>query len=196
MPQNLQAVLDEILYCNAADPNRETWNGRMVAKEWRYSKRMAEWLARLKPDASPLLTIAVYAQHLERWLRPRGAYPMSREGYKAWRQDCAQFHAERAGEIMAKHGFSGADCARVASLIRKENLKTDAEAQTLEDCAALVFLQDYFDAFAAEHADYSEEKMLKIIRRTWAKMSAAAHSEALGLPFSPTAKAWIEKALG
>ena len=40
--------------------------------------------------------------------------------------------------------------ARVRSLIRKEALKTDAEAQALEDVVDLVFLESYLEDFVAE----------------------------------------------
>ena len=36
-----------------------------------------------------------------------------------------------------------------ACIIRKENLKSNLDSQTLEDVACLVFLQYYFDEFAA-----------------------------------------------
>ncbi len=48
-------------------------------------------------------------------------------------------------------GYSDAEIARAGALIRKENLRGDAEAQTLEDVACLVFLEHYAADFAAKH---------------------------------------------
>ena len=52
------------------------------------------------------------------------------------------------------------------ALIRKEALKTDAEAQALEDVVALVFLESYLEDFVATHAGYDEAKFVDILRKT------------------------------
>jgi hypothetical protein len=49
----------------------------------------------------------------------------------------------------------------------------------LEDVTDLVFIEHYMLGFAGQHADYSEEKWLEIIRKTWKKMSDDAHAFAL-----------------
>ena len=82
--------------------------------------------------------------------------------------------------------------ARVRSLLRKERLKTDPEAQTLEDVACLVFLENYFSDFAREK---DEAKLLTILRRTWNKMSPRGHELALGLKLPPRDLALIQKAI-
>ena len=56
----------------------------------------------------------------------------------------------------------------MASLIRKENLKRDAEAQALEDVASIVFLEHYAADFAAKH---DPEKVVSILAKTLNKMS-------------------------
>jgi hypothetical protein len=60
----------------------------------------------------------------------------------------------------------------VQSLLRKENLKADADTQALEDVAALVFLQFELSDFAKKHAG-QDEKLVRILQRTWKKMSRA-----------------------
>jgi hypothetical protein len=45
----------------------------------------------------------------------------------------------------------------------------------LEDVTDLVFMEHYMLEFVGKHPDYSEEKWIEIIRKTWNKMSAAAH---------------------
>ena len=82
--------------------------------------------------------------------------------------------------------------ARVQSLVRKEGLKSDAEAQTLEDVACLVFLENEFADFAAKHG---EEKVVNIVARTWGKMSERGRAAALRLALPDDARRIIEKAL-
>ena len=65
---------------------------------------------------------------------------MTRPGYQQWRLRLRDFHAERAGAILRDAGYDDATIARVRSLIRKEALKTDADAQTLEDVVDLAGL--------------------------------------------------------
>jgi len=123
----------------------------------------------------------VRGQHLERWLNPRRAYPDGRAGYIAWRNAAKRRHAERVAEIMASCGFDEPATARAGALVRKEQLRSDAEAQILEDVACLVFLRHYALTFAAKHA---EEKVLDILVKTQRKMSPRGRAAALdfGLP--------------
>jgi len=149
---------------NGADPNQE--EGR--PKELLYSERMTAWLERLEPNASEALRLAVRAQHLERWRSPRSVYPAGRSGYRAWRIDASRRQAEAASSILREAGFDEATCERVAALVRKERLKQDLEAQTLEDCASLVFLDSHSADFAEGRDDV---ELRRILKRTWNKMS-------------------------
>ena len=69
----------------------------------------------------------------------------------------------------------------MAHLIRKEDLKKDEETQTLEDVACLVFLDDQFEEFEQQH---DEDKIVKILQKTWGKMSGRGHELALEIPMS------------
>ena len=69
---------------------------------------------------------------------------------------------------------------------------TDPESQLLEDVVCLVFLKYYFDDFAIEH---EEEKLIRIVKQTWKKMSPSGHKAALELRLSESASNLIEKAL-
>jgi hypothetical protein len=60
----------------------------------------------------------------------------------------------------------------VRALIRKEKMKSDPDAQALEDVVALVFLENYLEDFVATHADYDEAKFVDILQKTARKMSA------------------------
>ena len=163
---------------NAGDPNRLTVAGQAIAKELYYGQRMSHWLDALAPEASEALRLAVRAQHIGRWTSPRSDYPMDKPGYYRWRRALAAFHAKTAGDILTAAGYEPALVARVGQLLRKENLKTDEEAQWLEDAACLVFLENFFTDFSRQHDD---AKVIDILQKTWAKMSAKGHAAALGL---------------
>jgi hypothetical protein len=164
---------------NAADPNSIVDNGRPVPRELLYARRMSAMLDRFAPDADVAVRLAARAQHIERWKSPRSDFPMTRAGYYQWRTALYRYHADRASELMRQAGCDDALVAKVASMLRKKNLKTDLSAQTMEDVAALVFLESYLADFAAAHADYDEAKWIGIIARTWNKMSA--HGQAFAL---------------
>ena len=177
---------------NAGDPNVTIVDGLAQPKELVYARRMTAWLDRLDPDAPEPVRLAARCQHLMRWSIPRGAYPMDRPGYLKWRTTLYDFHAERAGEILREVGYDDATVARVQSLVRKQGIKTDPQMQLLEDVICLVFLENYFAEFAADH---DEEKLIRILRRTWAKMSPRGHEAALALNLPERERKLIEKAL-
>ena len=178
---------------NGLDPNLVGPSGQQRPAELVYSEHMSTLLLRLYPEASEVLKLAVRAQHLRRWEVPRFSYPMDRAGYHRWRNDLKRKHADWAAEILRACGYSEDEIAHAASLIRKEHLKQDAEAQSLEDTACLVFLSHYAKDFAAKHDD---AKMLVILTKTWAKMSARAQQTALTLDLPPAVKALVARATG
>ncbi len=171
------AVIASIDAANAADP---TLDGGAPAEQL-YGRRMSETLAAFRPAASAHLRIAARGQHVERWTRPRSAFPEGKAGYLAWREGLKRFHAERVAGMMAAAGWDAPDRDRVAALIRKEGIKRDAEAQALEDVICLVFCRWYFADFAAKHP---WDKVLDIVAKTGRKMSpeGRAAALALGLP--------------
>lgn len=155
---------------NAEDPHRDEGQ----PKELLYAQRMSAMLARFAPDASEAVRLAVRAQHIQRWKTPRSSYPMDRQGYLQWRTGLYKFHAETAGRILQETGYDAETIERVKAAVGKKGLKVNAETQLLEDVTDLVFLEHYIAGFAAQHPDYSEEKWIEIIRKTWQKMSQAA----------------------
>ncbi len=186
------ALFDE---ANGRDPNVEIVEGSTRPKEVVYADRMTGWVAKLDPDASEPLRLAARAQHICRWEIPRSDYPMDKAGYYKWRTTLYRFHADTAGEILESAGYDSETITVVQDLLLKKNLKTDPDMQTLEDAAAIVFLENHFTEFVGR-ADMDEAKTIAIIRKTWAKMSDRAHEAALGLEFSPEAGALVKKALG
>ena len=188
----LDRVLAEIDAANAEDPNRIEIDGESRPAELAYGERMSEIQQQLYPDASDELAIATRAQHLKRWIIPRSDYPMDRKGYLRWRSELKRKHAELAGGIMERCGFDVAAIERVGALIRKEGLKRDAESQALEDVACVVFLKHYFADFAAKH---DEEKLIRILAKTWRKMSQTGREAALALDMEADLSQLVSKAL-
>ncbi|ATG74946.1 hypothetical protein AN401_14645 [Zobellella denitrificans] len=188
----LQQVLDAIDAENRQDPHQEQADGQSWPKEYLYSLRMSEQLARFAPNASELLQIAARAQHIRRWTVPRTDYPMDRAGYKHWRTDLAKYHGELTAKLMENAGYNEMEQERVKALLLKKQLKRDDEVQTLEDVICLVFIHYYLEDFATKH---EEEKLLDIIRKTWGKMSEAGHAAALQVPLSPPVQSLVGKAL-
>ena len=161
---------------NAADPNQDEGQ----PKELLYARRMTEMIGRYAPEASEVARLAVRAQHIKRWSVPRGSYPMTREGYYAWRTGLYKFHAETAGELMQQAGYDEGMIEQVKAAVGKRGLKVNPDTQMLEDVTDLVFIEHYMLGFAGQHADYTEDKWLDIVRKTWKKMSERAHAFAGG----------------
>ena len=182
---------------NREDPNSETVDGHARPKELVYAERLTAMLMRFAPEASEALRLAARCQHVERWKIPRADYAMTRAGYERWRSRLRDYHAERAGAILRDAGYDAVSIARVASLICKEALKTDADAQALEDVVALVFMESYLDDFVEKHAGYGKAKFVDILQKTARKMSARGRASALTLISPPAALLpVIRKALG
>ena len=184
-----QLALAAIDAVHAEDPEKDD-SGR--PKELVYAERMSDWLEKLAPQASEELRLAVRCQHLHRWAISRSSYPEGKVGYLRWRKDESLAHARLAGEILRHAGYDVPVIARVQSLIKKERIKHDPEAQTLEDVTCLVFLEHELAPFAAKHPD---DKVIDILRKTWPKMSAQGQREALALPLRAPLRALVEKAL-
>ncbi len=156
---------------NAQDPNLDEGQ----PKELLYAQRMTEMIGRFAPESSEVAQLAVRAQHIQRWLVPRSNYPLGKPGYFAWRTGLYQFHANTAGELMQQAGYDDQMIEQVKVAISKQGIKTNPDTQMLEDVTSLVFLEHYVLGFAGQHAEYSEEKWIDIIRKTWNKMYADAH---------------------
>lgn len=175
----LQKVLARIDAANAQDPNMEETGRAAEPAALLYGKRMSEVLGEFSPNASEELQIAVRAQHIERWKRPRKDYAEGRTGYLEWRRDAARFHAERVSELMQLEGYDEQERESVAALVLKQGIKRDPEAQTLEDVACLVFMRWYFAPFSTKH---TQEELFRIVKKTARKMSASGRNAALKLP--------------
>jgi len=182
---------------NREDPNRELLDGRDYAKELLYAERMSAMLNRYVADASEPLQLAARCQHIRRWEIPRASYPMTRAGYYRWRMRLRDFHAEIAAAMLRQAGYDDDTIARVCSLVKKQSLQLDEEAQTLEDVIVLVFLESYLEDFVRTHSSYDEAKLIDILRKTLKKMSARGRKAALTLIELPSSLLpTIRKAIG
>ena len=190
--KRFETAIARIDAANAEDPNSEEANGVTHPKELLYGQRMSAWLDRLSPGACEALKLAARAQHIRRWAIRRRDYPMTRTGYLKWRTTLYRFHAEAAAGILREVGYDDATVAAVGSLLRKERLKRDADAQCLEDVACLVFLEHHLADFAPQ---YDEQKVLAILRKTWKKMSPRGRAAARRFALPPAARALLDKAL-
>jgi hypothetical protein len=177
---------------HSADP-RQAGDGR--AAELVYADRMEGWVARLVPGAAPLLRLAARCQHLERWSVPRTDFPMDRTGYLRWRKSLYTKQAERSRALLIEAGVAEGEAAEVATWVSKSGLKTNPGTQALEDAACLVFLENEIGDFAAQHAEYSREKFVDILQKTWRKMSPAAQQAALALDLPPAIAALVREAV-
>jgi hypothetical protein len=166
---------------NAQDPNTEIVDGLARPKELVYAERMTAMLARFAPAASEVLRLATRCQHIERWKIPRTDFAPDRIGYLRWRKKLNKFHAQVAGDILRDVGYDEATIERVGALLKKEALKSDADAQALEDVVALVFLESYLAAFVAAHAEYEPARFADILAKTAKKMSPRGRTAALTL---------------
>lgn len=177
---------------NQQDPSEVIWNGQHYPSEYFYAIKLYEWVKRLDPEASEPLLLASRCQHIGRWEIARKAYPEGRVGYLKWRNDLSKLHAQKATEILQLLGYEKGMIDRVNEIILKKRLKSDTDVQTMENALCLVFLEFQYDDFIKKH---SAEKMIGILQKTWAKMSAPGRQAAASLTHSEAGKNLLNKAL-
>lgn len=191
-PDRFTQAIAAIDGVNAEDPNTIDVDGESVGYELWFSRELFSWVFRLDANASEALLLAARSQHIARWTSPRSDYPMDRPGYLKWRSDLKRYHAERTRALLESQGYGIEILDTVSALNEKRNLKSNPECQTLEDGLCLVFLEKQFARFQ-EKTD--ADKMVDILRKSWAKMSARGREAALGLPLGEREKALVARAL-
>lgn len=194
MPTAFDQTLSAIDALHAKDPRFTTLaDGTTLPQELAYAQRMSSWLDRVFDAPDDVLRLAVRAQHLQRWLVPREEYPEGRVGYLTWRRDQGVRAGDTTAALMRDAGYTDEDAERAATIIGKKGLGRDPEVQALEDCACLVFLENYFADFSRK---IEHDHMVRIVQKTWRKMSPRAHELALTLPMSESSAALVKEALG
>lgn len=191
-PTRFETAIALIDKANSEDINTYAVAGIEYPKELLYSQRMTRKLLQFEPNASKALQISARGQHICRWKIARNEYPMDRVGYLKWRETLKKMHADLTADILKQVGFDDQFTDRVKAIILKKLIKKNEESQTLEDTICLVFLDYYFEEFAAKHTD---EKMIDILKKTWVKMSDKGHEAALKLPFSDKSLALVKQAI-
>lgn len=165
-------------------------NNTSYPKEYLYALRMIEVLEHFAPESSEEVYLAAWCQHLNRWDIPRNTYPMDRKGYHQWRSYLYTYQADKAGDILTVAEYDAEAIATIKELIAKKNLKSNEQSQLLEDVVCLVFLTYNLSEFVETHKD-DIEKLIRIIKSTWLKMSEKGHSAALDISFTKEIKALI-----
>jgi hypothetical protein len=195
MSDKFHKALAAIDAAHSEDPNlHKIDDNNTIPYELHYAQKMTSYLNAYNANASELLRLAIRAQHLRRWEVPRSSYPATKVGYFGWRTYLKNRQAELAQQMCADAGYTQPEAERVAALVRKEGLRQEEqETQTLEDVACLVFLDDQFEAFEQEIND--EEKMVGILKKTWAKMSDKGRGMALQITMSDRCRGLVQKAL-
>jgi hypothetical protein len=178
---------------NKQDPNLILWNEVYYPAEYFYALQLYNWVKKLASDPGEALLLASRSQHIGRWQIPRQQYPQGKPGYFNWRTDLAKYHAEKAGALMLEAGYEQEQVKAVQHIILKENLKTDTEVQVLENALCLVFLEFQYPDFLIKHDD---QKVIKILQRSWAKMTSAGRDAAMTINFTDKGRNLIETALG
>lgn len=201
MTTPLKKVLSAIDNINQIDTNTTLVNGIEHPKELLYGQRMSQCLAKHWFDASELLQIAVRAQHIKRWHLKRSEFEQGKAGYYQWRIALGKFHGELTASIMLECGYTTEQAEQTAAIIRKDLVRQgkatiNDDSQTLEDVACLVFLEHYFEEFAAKYiAVGNEAKIIRIVKLTWKKMSVQGHEIALSLTLPKHLADLVGKAL-
>lgn len=177
---------------NGEDPQTIEVDGKPEPRELVFNQRVYDWVTKLADDPSEALLLAARSHTLKRWEIPRSDYSMTTIGYHAWRDACAEHHAEEAVAILRDLGYEDVIVEEVEAFILKKNWPQDAEACALEDADCLVFLEmklaDYTD-------DWDHEKMQRILQRTLRKMTPEARQHAAKLSFSKDVFPLVEEAM-
>jgi hypothetical protein len=159
---------------------------------------MTAWVHRLVEDPSEELLLAARAAHLRRWEIPRSSFPEGRKAYLQWRRKLYDYQAEKAGEILRGIGYPEGVIVKVRDLISKRvpsplpNPPPKGEGTSFEDALCLVFLENEFEEFRKKH---DEGKLIRIVQKTWAKMSESGRKAALGIHFGDEVRHLLAKAL-
>jgi len=177
---------------NKQDPHIITWNGIDYPAEYFYALQLYNWVKKLAPNASETLLLASRAQHIGRWKISRDTYPSGKAGYYKWRTEVAKFHAEIVNQLMQQAGYNEGTIKKVQHIILKEDLRKDEEVQVMENALCLVFLEFQYEDFITKHDD---ESVIRILRKTWNKMTEPGKAGDLLLTYNERGKNLIIQAI-
>lgn len=177
---------------NRRDPNLLIWEGAEYPAEYFYAMQRHNWVKKLDQRASEAVLLASKAQHIGRWEIQRDQYEDGKVGYLKWRKELARFHAQTAGSLLASAGYAPELIEKVEFIILKKDLRNNADVQLMENALCLVFLEFQYEDFLSKHTD---DKIIGILKKTWAKMTQPGKDEVLKILFTERGKALIDAAL-
>jgi hypothetical protein len=175
------------------DPRSVVVDGTVYPRQSGEAQLLLDFVLQLNQNPSLPLFLACHCQHLGRFLSPRDEFPADRAGYKAWRAEASRRSAERAKAVLSESGFTPETIEDVAGIVNKQGRATNADVQTMEDALCLAFLTLDAPEFASRHSD---EEMVRILKRSWMKMSDRGHQLALETPLVPDVQRLVQQALG
>jgi hypothetical protein len=180
---------------NADDPHSIELRGEIRPKEQAHAELMTDWVQRLDPSADAAQLLAARAHHLRRWSVPRSSYPDGRAGYLRWRTGLRKQHAAEVAVLLADAGYDEPTIERVQAIINKVGLNKDGAdpaVQVHEDALCLVFLETQLASTADRLGD---EKIVDVIKKTVAKMSASGLAQVATIPMRDGDRALIARVL-
>jgi hypothetical protein len=177
---------------NGQDPHTVEVDGQSIPKELHDAFAMTRWVETLYPKASEAVHLAARCQHLCRWEVPRSSYPEGRVSYLKWRADLKKRHADQSAKVLLKSGYDSEMIDAVAAINLKRGLKSNPDVQQIEDALCLVFLEKQLEGYLVK---WEDDKIIRILKKTWGKMSERAQDAALNLPISDHARSLVEQAL-
>jgi len=192
MDASIRAAVETFSAIGENDPVKVDDHGKLTPRQIAEASRLSYWIGRLQTQPSPALMLAAHCQHLRRWAYPRRAFSEGRRGYLAWRKDAAAKSAEEAARILTGLGLESSLIEQVVRIVTKQGIKTDHDVQTMEDALCLSFLENDAAAFSQKHA---EVEVIRVLRRTWTKMSEAGRQLALELELDGPVRALLTRAL-
>lgn len=186
--ERFKQAIEKFDALNAEDPNLVG----EVPKELHDALAMTRWLETLYPEAGEVPHLAARCQHLCRWEVPRSDYPEGRAAYLKWRSDLKKMHAVKSASVLESVGYGADVIDAVVAVNLKQGLKTNPDVQMIEDTLCLVFLENQFEGYIGK---WEDEKIVRILQKTWGKMSPVGHEAAMRLPLSEKALSLVQQAL-
>ena len=177
---------------NGQDPHTLEVDEQSIPKELHDALSMTAWIEALYPEASEAVHLAARCQHLCRWEVPRSSYPEGRVGYLKWRADLKKRHAAQSAKVLRERAYDSEMIDAVAAINLKQGLKSNPHVQQVEDALCLVFLEKQLEGYLGK---WEDDKIIRILKKTWGKMSERGQEAALNLSMSAQARALVEQAL-
>ena len=177
---------------NGQDPHTLEVDEQSIPKELHDALSMTAWIEALYPEASEAVHLAARCQHLCRWELPRSSYPEGRLGYLKWRSELKKRHAEQSAKVLREQAYDSEMIDAVAAINLKQGLKSNPDVQQIEDALCLVFLEKQLEGYLGK---WEDDKIIRILKKTWGKMSERGQEAALNLSMSAQARALVEQAL-